>query len=690
MLFNIRMRAAQGGAHEKGGRHISGAERLLPKEELPQTAEAMLTRALTHSKGEADFIRLTVDAVQPQDIKEIPCLTIAQTKCTTVAEAHSEACRLLSEQIRPEAVTHALETLLALPQAMRGAMLVNAVTGERLDTLGDRGVRVSRMGFQDQTAAIANLKKHGYDGIHLQEALVLASKVLSSPDIYGELCISDDPEYVTGYVSYKQTYHRLSPMKPMGSPFGGRIFFVNPTADLNALQTYLEQVTTVVGLPPLPNVKNETSSFTTTPSDTFINQSVQEMRTYKANPSEDKLTDAKASLSIFDDLADELEQLKSTHTYRHLTTYAPQNGAHASASGKDYLMMTTNNYLGLAQSKALREAAQTAVTMYGTGSGGSRLLSGSFPLFSILEKKLAQLKETEKALVFNTGYMANVGIITALMGKKDHILSDALNHASIIDGCRLSRANLHVYQHNDPHHLESLLKTLPSHGRRLIITDGVFSMDGDIAPLPELLDIAQRYDALLMVDDAHATGVIGDGRGTAHHFGLADERLIQVGTLSKAIGAEGGFVCASELLIAYFINKARSFIFSTALTPADIGAAVAAVDLLLTNQAPVKRLQENVMIMAHTLASHGIDVPEKIKQGKLLPNFAPTPIFPIMVGSADKALAIAQALYEEGIILSAIRPPTVAPHTSRLRLTVTADHTAEELKRAAALLGQHL
>lgn len=687
MKYSIRMRAAQGGPHENGGHHISGAERILAKDELASAAGELLLRALHHSKGEADFIRLTVDAISPENIHYMPCLAIDSTYHTTPEETQESAIRLLSAHgISEKAVRTALHTLLSRNTTMRGAMIIDCETGERLDTLEDRGIRVSHLGFANPLEASLQLAAAGFTGDHIKEALVLASKVLAAPGVVGELCISDDPDYVTGYVSYGTTYHRLAPIKELGNPFGGRLFFVKPNTDLFALRHYLEEQTILVKSPTIIPT-NETAK--------------------EASQSPTNITHA----TLQHELQQELADLKTRAVHRSLTTYTPINGARAQANVRTYLMMTTNNYLGLAQSAALREAAAKAIKIYGTGSGGSRLLSGSFPLFQQLEENLAQLKNTEAALVFNTGYMTNVGVISALVHAGDHIISDELNHASIIDGCRLSRANIHVYQHNDITSLIKVMAALPPTGRRLIITDGVFSMDGDIAPLPALLDIAHQYQAWLAVDDAHATGVIGDGRGTAHHFGISnDPALIQIGTLSKAIGSEGGFVCASRLVIDYLINKARSFIFSTALSPADIGAALAAVQSLLTAKAPVKRLQQAIQTMTTALAEAGILVPGKTEaitpQSHLVTaaspvvgnateppqvvkkaqNFTPTPIFPIIVGSAERALAVANAMKEQGIILSAVRPPTVPQGESRLRLTVTADHSEADIRYVAQTL----
>ncbi len=370
-----------------------------------------------------------------------------------------------------------------------------------------------------------------------------------------------------------------------------------------------------------------------------------------------------------------LEQIQQIRRPRE---FVPVTATTVQYNGRDYLMMASNNYLGFTHNKVVQQAATDAVTAYGTGSGGARLINGSHPLFSKLERELAQFKETERAVVFNTGYMANVGTVSALMGKNDIIFSDALNHASIIDGCRLSGATIVRYAHADMKDLEEKLRSYSGGTLRLIVTDGVFSMDGDIAPLDEIVHLGEKYDALVMVDDAHATGVIGNGRGTAHHFGVDKQVDIQLGTLSKSIGSVGGFVCAKEVLVNYLINHSRSYIFSTALSPADIGAALAAVELLKSDTEYVKKLAHNTAYMCEGLQKLGI------------PSTADTPIFPIVVHENDRALGLSRALEEKGIIMSAIRPPTVPVNQSRLRLTVTAAHTKEQLDFVLSALAQLL
>ena len=370
---------------------------------------------------------------------------------------------------------------------------------------------------------------------------------------------------------------------------------------------------------------------------------------------------------MYEFFKEQLDSKIENHNLRTLREYCPLDAVRVKRDDKEYLMMASNNYLGLTFDTRVIEGALKGAQQYGTGSGGSRLVSGTFPLFTELEKKLAEFKNTEKALVFNTGYMANIGTISAVADKNTIIFSDALNHASIIDGCRLSRGTVKTYSHCDIDELKYLLKQVDRNTRKLIVTDGVFSMDGDIAPLDKLYELSRDYNALLMVDDAHATGTIGNGHGTAAYFGLEKEVDIQLGTLSKSLGSVGGYVAGNSTIIDYLVNTSRSFIFSTALSPADIGAALAALQVLESDVSVLRRLHENVNYMADQLISIGINATNE------------TPIFPILIGRNEDTLAVSDYLYEAGIIGTAIRPPTVPIGESRIRLTVTAAHNKEQI-----------
>lgn len=379
-------------------------------------------------------------------------------------------------------------------------------------------------------------------------------------------------------------------------------------------------------------------------------------------------------INKFSRFEQDIADLHEKSLYRRAVSYDPVSPVRVLHGDREYLMMASNNYLGLTHHPDVKRAAALAVEKYGTGSGGSRLTSGSHVLFEKLERELAEFKQTESAVIFNTGYMANVGTVSAIAQKGDFIISDALNHASIIDGCRLSRAQCLVYPHKDMRALEEILKKLndSSGALKLIVTDSVFSMDGDIAPLDEIYSLAQKHGALVMADDAHATGVLGRGHGSSEHFGLSGKIDIQLGTFSKALASEGGFVAAKKPITEYLINHARSYIFSTALTPADIAAAGEALHIISTDHSYVDKLSANTAAMKMYLAQQGIAVDTQ------------TPIFPIVVGGNEAALKAAEKLYDDGIILSAIRPPTVPKGYSRLRLTVTAAHEEKDLQWAAA------
>ncbi|QNB45602.1 8-amino-7-oxononanoate synthase [Thermanaerosceptrum fracticalcis] len=376
-------------------------------------------------------------------------------------------------------------------------------------------------------------------------------------------------------------------------------------------------------------------------------------------------------------IVDRLTEIKKQGLYRDLKYLSAPQGPHTVIDGREVLLMASNSYLGLCNDERLKAAAIKALQEYGVGSGGSRLTTGSYRLHQELEQALACFKGTEAALVFNTGYMANIGAIAGLADKSWVIFSDELNHASIIDGCKLSGAKIVIYKHCDMEDLYQKVKEFqgcPS----LIVTDGVFSMDGDIAPLDDIVRIAQQFDALTMVDDAHASGILGpNGGGTGELFGLKDKIDMQMGTLSKALASEGGYVAGKQCLIDYLRNRARSFIFTTALAPATVAVALAALEIVEQEPEPRKVLLENAQWLCTRLKEAGF----KILENK-------TPIIPIIIGEAEKALQFSQALLEEGIYIPAIRPPTVPPGTSRLRLTLMATHTREDLNYALAKIIQ--
>ena len=372
--------------------------------------------------------------------------------------------------------------------------------------------------------------------------------------------------------------------------------------------------------------------------------------------------------------AEELDALRAEGLYRSMRVISGAQGSRVELDGRLVLMLCSNNYLGLADHAELRSAAVMGVA-FGVGSGASRLVSGTMELHERLETRLAAFKRTEKALLFNSGYAANTGIISALMGRGDAIFSDRLNHASIVDGALLSRAGMYRYPHRDMAALERLLQEKGGKGRRLIVTDGVFSMDGDIAPLKELVQLARRYDALLMVDDAHGTGVLGaTGRGSGELMGVMEGIDIHMGTLGKGLGSFGAYAAASETICDYLVNKARSFIFSTSLPPAVLAASIAALDLVDSRKGEElrRRLHVNVALFKQRLAAAGFDT-----MG------SETQIVPIFVGPAEPTMELSRQLLEEGVFVQGIRPPTVPAGSCRLRCTIMATHTPSELEAAA-------
>lgn len=362
-----------------------------------------------------------------------------------------------------------------------------------------------------------------------------------------------------------------------------------------------------------------------------------------------------------------LAEIRNKGLYRKLNTIESGQTPRIIKDGKELILLSSNNYLGLTDHPEVRKAAIDAIAEYGTGSGGSRLTSGNTDLHDGLEKKIAQFKGTEAAIAFSTGYMANTGTIAAMMNKSDLILSDELNHASIIDGCRLSHAEVKVYPHRDISGLEEILQS-SRNKKKLIVTDGIFSMDGDIAPLPDIIEVAEKHDAMVMVDDAHATGVLGKHcRGTADHFNVDVD--INMGTLSKALASTGGYVAGSNELIEFLRNRARSFIFSTALPPPAAAAALAAIDII-ENEKPAKKLWDNITFYKKGLEYMGFSVQSE------------TQIIPLMIGSSRKTLDAAGELERLGVFALGIRPPAVPEGKERIRTSLMASHCEKDIADA--------
>ncbi len=376
------------------------------------------------------------------------------------------------------------------------------------------------------------------------------------------------------------------------------------------------------------------------------------------------------------DVAERLEELRERGLYRRLRPIEGPQGPQVLLGGKPVLLLCSNNYLGLAEHPLVREAAAEAALKWGAGAGASRLISGNMEPHRRLEASLAAFKRYESALLFGSGYLANTGTIAALVGRGEVVFSDELNHASIVDGCRLSRAETFVYRHANADHLEWGLRQIGGRGA-LIVTDGLFSMDGDVAPLAELLELARRHGCRLMVDEAHATGTIGPGgRGSVAAAGLSGEVDIVVGTLGKALGSYGAYVCAAAETTELLVNGARPFVFSTALPPPTVAAAGAALELLQAEPARVERLRENGKTLRSALAAEGLET-----------GHSRTQIVPLEVGEAERTMQLCERILEGGVFAQGIRPPTVPEGSSRLRFTVMATHSRDELERAARLVG---
>lgn len=627
-FYSIKMRAA------KEGKHVSGAERIVEEEQLGENIEALSQRALHHGLGKADFINIKIEAADVNKLQHLEALPVSSEFTATIEASFKLMASKLQELGLKDFAK--LTQLLQEIKPMRGAVLYDIATESRIEPEQERGVRVTYMDA-------AGKQKVASGKNHFREALVLATKVVNCPGMIAELCISDDPEYVTGYIaSKKHGYVRLNPLKQKGDRHGGRIFVCDTRiARGEEIIHYLErQMVLVHQVPAAPAAKT-------------------------AKVPQEPLEEIKATL----------ETLKKKALFRTMKTMNSEQSRYVDYKGKRVLLMSSNSYLDLAAHERVKQAAARAALTWGAGSGGSRLTTGNCTLHEELEAKLAKLKGKEAALLFNTGYMANLGIISALVDKEGIVFSDELNHASIIDGARLSRAKIVVYKHNDMVDLEQKLQ-LYAGCKGLIVSDAVFSMDGDILNLPEYVALGKKYQVLTMIDEAHATGVIGaTGKGVVEHFGCEAPDII-MGTLSKSLGAEGGFACADRAIIEYLRNKARSFIFSTSQAPATLGAALEALKVLQEEPQRVKALQKNVEYFCKALRDYGVAAA------------SPTAIIPVMVGDEKRALAIADYLLEQGILIPAIRYPTVAAGTARLRVALMATHTEEELKGTARLIAE--
>ncbi len=377
-------------------------------------------------------------------------------------------------------------------------------------------------------------------------------------------------------------------------------------------------------------------------------------------------------------LADQLADLKAQGLYNTIRTLEGPMDARVIINGRELLNFCANNYLGLANHPRLREAAKRAIDEYGIGPGAVRSIAGTMSLHDRLEKRLAEFKDAEAVITMQSGFTANLAVIPALVGKGDVIFSDQLNHASIIDGCRLSRAQIVGYAHNDIDDLRRKIAETTEYGRRIIISDGVFSMDGDIAPLPDLYEVAREHDILLMVDDAHGEGVLGrGGRGIVDHFNLHGKVDIEVGTMSKAFGVMGGLIAGKRVIIDWLRQRARPFLFSSAVTVPDAAACLEAVDMLEASDDLVKRLWANAEFFKQQLSGMGFDI-----------GHSTTPIVPVMLGEAKLAQDFSKALFENGVFAMAITYPTVPQGKARIRVMNSAAHSQQDLEEGLAIFQQ--
>ncbi len=626
--YSVKMRAS------RRGTHTSGAEKIVPASAVPDVASLLAERALRHPKGAPDFLNLKIEAL-PSDILRLKALAVKTHVTQSAEEGLSLAARLLAS----EGISRIDEIMRRFSEShsMRGAMLLDADTLERLEPDRDRGVRAT---YMDDVASLAKGTARGKN--HYAEAIVLATKVQHAPGIVGEICVSDDPDYVTGYVATKTLgYRRITVIKEKGDPNGGRIFlYRGRKEDVARTIEFLEKTPVLVEDVPV------------------LSQSGAERR--------------------FDGLSADLAARESQGLSRRCRTLSSPTGPTAVVDGRELVVLSSNDYLDLARDERVTSAAEKAALEWGAGSGGSRLTTGTQPPHTRLERDLAEFKGTEDAIVYATGYMANVGAITALVKRGDAVLSDELNHASIIDACRLSGADVFVYRHNDMADLDRKLSLCREHRRRLAVSDGVFSMDGDLLDLPAFLEVTRRHDAFSMVDEAHATGVVGrTGRGLAEHFECEHPDIL-MGTLSKALGSEGGFICGSKLLVDYLRNVSRPFIFSTAPGAPAMAAASAAIEVLKSEPERVEQLRGNVAFFVSELARRGISAA------------ADSAIVPIVIGDERRAMEASTALEEAGFLIPAIRYPTVARGTARLRVAIMSAHTKEQLSSAAAAISEVL
>lgn len=598
--FCVKMRSSL------GGKHISGAERIVAGDDVADVARALVRRV----KTPYDFMNIKVEATEK--IIRLDALPVISHVVATPEEGWREAEAILREAGFTRAAE--IRDLFRETYPMRGAMLLDADSLDRLEPDRERGIRATCM--DGEPSPPIDRKNH------FAEALTLATKVQAAPGIVGEVCVSDDADYVTGYVATKRGYHRISVLKVKGSPLGGRIFlYRGDKANVANTIRFLEKMPVIV--------VRKTDGIVSKPT-------------------------------RFDGLDEELSRIESVGLRRQIRVWDDDGMAN----------FASNDYLGLANDERVKAAAAEATMKYGAGAGASRLVTGTLEPHVKLERHIAAFKHCDDAIVFPSGYMANLGAISAIASKDDVILSDELNHASIIDGCRLSGAKVIIYRHLDMDDLERRLATCASFRRRLVVSDGVFSMDGDILDLLRFTEICKHHDAFSFVDEAHSIGVMGaTGHGLAEKFGC-EKPDFSMGTLSKSLGSAGGYVAGSRTAIEYLRQKARTFIFSTAPNPAAMAAADAALTILESEPQRVARLHENVRIFCNTA---GVAI-------------SPSAIVPIIIGDERKAMEASKSLESQGFIIPAIRYPTVAMGCARLRVAISSSHTHSQITSAASAI----
>ncbi len=700
MRFSIKMRASarvSSSPNNNGGtscdhsdRHISGAERIVSASDIMRTVAELEHRAWTHSNGQPDDVVVSVHRVDEDEITHIPALTRETRHTKTVDDAHHTITNILREVGIPTA-KHALEVLTRI-RGMRGAMLLDADTGERRDTKDIRGVRVTAL--DNDMPAGADAAKEMSSSVaskpYYCEALTLASKVQYHPAVCAELCISDDPEYTTGYVSTPGCYVRIENIKPMGSPQGGRVFLVRGTDDdIADCINYLENTAVIVhGIPWPPQGTHSPHRDTSDPT-----------------PATDLTTFAERSLTTWEN--------RGLRRYPLEFSSAPT--PHTTVSGSDTVLFSSSNYLGLSEHPNVIAAATDALNRFGAGTGGSRLTTGNFTIHTSTERTLAEFTGYDDAVLFGTGYQANGAVLATLATDIPEtprtapahtpgmtIFSDELNHASLIDGIRMAtrgNAEVHIYPHKDMEHLDNALTQCAS-PRTLIVSDGVFSMNGDIAPLPSIMRLARAHGSWVLIDDAHGTGTLGrTGRGIIEYWSdarrqngdvdrsrgadssaeaeLSDDSDVRpdllVITASKALGSEGAAVCCSTPVAEFLRNRARGYVFSTSSAPASVAATQAAVMTILHEPERVHQLQDNSRYLRDQLREHGIPLVDGTSDS--------TPIIPIFIGDEADAVRISQGLSDRGFHVPGIRYPTVPRGRAILRVTTMATHTHDDLER---------